>query len=95
MLDFRVVPHSIRPNVKIVEILSEGKVVGVIYPDRDKGIKLVSAHIKDVSKDKDFVGRVVVDDGKNSLPPFPAVGIEFEPCSYMIVDNKLVRFGNG
>lgn len=95
MIDFRIVPHSIKPNLKVVEILSEGKVVAVIYPAREKGIKLVSAHIKNAMKDKDFADRVIIDDGTNSFPPFPAVHIEFEPCAYSIVGNKIVKHPKG
>lgn len=75
----------------IVEILIDRKVVGVIYPKEEKGIKIVSAHISASKAEKGFVGEVIEDDGSQSFPPIPAVLIDFNPSPYEIKDGKIVR----
>ena len=79
---FDIHEHSLRPGVPIADILLDGKMVAVIYPDGDKGIKLVSAHIAEV----------VEDDGSESRPPIPEVRIRFDPQPYAIEDDRLVRY---
>jgi hypothetical protein len=91
MINFRIVPHTLRPNTSVVEVLVDGNVAAVIYQDGEKGIKLVSAHIKETNKDDGFLDRLVIDDGSSSFPPFPAVKIQFDPCPYTIIGNKIVR----
>ncbi len=80
-IQFQVVPHSRRPGVKVVEILLDGEMVAMIYPDGGKGIKLVSTHMKGVLQ----------DDGTKSLPPIPAVLIEFDSQPYTIEGVKIVK----
>ena len=64
-VEFRIKPHSIHANIQVVEILIDGQTIGVMYPVRDKGIKLVSAHMEmeKTEIEKDFAGEVVKDDG--------------------------------
>lgn len=80
-IGFRVLPHSVRPGVQIAEILINGSMVAAIYPDGEKGIKLVSAHMKEVRQ----------DDGTTSVPPIPAVLIEFDQQPYTIEGGRIVR----
>jgi hypothetical protein len=40
-IDFKIVPHSFKPGVNIVEVWLGDKLVGAVYPDGD-GIKIVS-----------------------------------------------------
>ncbi len=80
-IQFRVVPHSRRPGVQIAEIILNGEVVAVVYPDGEKGIKLVSAHMKEVRQ----------DDGSTSLSPIPTVLIEFDPQPHTIEGGKIVK----
>ena len=80
-VEFRSAPHGLKPETTIVEILVDGEVIAVIYPDGEKGIKLVSAHIKDV----------VRDDGSKKIPPIPAILIDFDPQPYTIEDGKIVK----
>jgi len=78
---FEVKPHSNKPGVQVAEILMDGEMVATIYPDGEKGIKLVSAHMEGV----------VQDDGSTSLPPIPHVLIRFDPQPYTIEGNRIVK----
>ena len=78
---FEVREHSLKRGVSIVEIKMEGEVVAAIYPDEPKGIKVVSAHIKQVQQ----------DDGARSIPPIPAVLIKFDPQPYEIRRGRIVK----
>lgn len=89
-IDFRIGEHSVRPGVRIVEILVDGKTAGVIYPD-DTTIKIVSAHMGEMSVETDFTGEVVKDDGSQGWPPIPSVLITFNPSPYVIVGNRIVK----
>ena len=80
-IEFHVIPHSIKGNTGIVEILVDEKVAAVLYPDGEKGLKLVSAHFKDI----------VQDDGTTNNPPIPAILITLDPQPYMIKDGKIVK----
>ncbi len=92
-VEFRIKPHSICADIQVVEILIDGQTVGVMYPMRDKGIKLVSAHMEmeKTEIEKDFAGEVVKDDGSRDWPPIPAVLITFNPSPYTIIGNKIVK----
>lgn len=54
---------------RIVEVFdNDGKFVAAIYPDESKnGIKIVSKYIATFD----------LDDGKQSIPPIPAMEIQF------------------
>lgn len=80
-IQFRVVPHSIRPGAQVAEILLDGEMVATVYPDGQKGIKLVSAHMEGVKQ----------DDGIGSFPPIPAVLISFDPQPYTIEGGRIVK----
>lgn len=90
-IEFRLAPHNINTSVNIVEILVDGMVCGVIYPEEPKGIKVVSAHIKETTTENDFTGQVIEDNGSTSWPPIPSVSIRFEPSPYFISGGKIVR----
>lgn len=75
-------------------VLIDGKVVGVIYPDGDSGIKLVSAHISEHSEDPDFAGEMVLDDGSDAQLPVPGLRVQFAPSPYKIVNGRIVRLPN-
>ena len=80
-LEFRVVPHSGRLGVPVGQILLDGEMIASIYPDGEKGIKIVSAHMKEVQQ----------DDGSTSVPPIPHVSIIFDPQPYAIEGGRIVR----
>jgi hypothetical protein len=90
-VEFKIKPHSIYANIQVVEIFIDGQTAGVMYPTRDKGIKLVSAHMEKTEIEKDFAGEVVKDDGSRDWPPIPAVLITFNPSPYTIIGNKIVK----
>jgi len=87
-IDFRVAQHSITGR-KIVQVLMDSTVVGVIYPTVG-GIKIVSAHFSEVNPPSGFEGEILVDDGSESFPPIPHIIVSFAPRQYTIVGNKLV-----
>ena len=80
-ITFEVKFHSSKPGIQVVEILMDDKMVPTIYPDGEKGVKLVSAHMEEV----------VQDDGSRSAPPIPAVLITFDPQPYTIEGNRIVK----
>jgi hypothetical protein len=92
MLTFRTTPHSIRPGVEIVEILIAGSVVGVITPDDQNGMRIISAHFEQHDIEPGFAGEAVYDDGTSGTqPPIPAIAVTFNSRPYRIEDGKLVR----
>lgn len=89
-ITFRMAEHSIRPGLRIVEMVLGNDVVGTIYPDPERdGIIIVSAHFSERDVPDDFDGEVIMDVGENDFPPIPAVKITFEPRRYIIVDRKI------
>lgn len=91
MTTLRLVKHSTR-NVSIVEILEDGEVVGVIYPNSPaNGIRVISAHIAETVEDNDFAGEVTVDDGSSSIIPIPCVTITFSRSPYIITPQGIWR----
>ena len=90
-ITFRKGRHTIIPDREIVEILVDGEVGGIIYPNGEEGIKIVSAHITYTETDPDFAGTVVEDDGTKTWPPIPAVLIQFHRTPYTIEGNRIVR----
>ena len=90
-ISFRIARHSVWSGVEVVEILENGAVVGVMYPQLNKTVKVVSAHIENQERDNDFAGNVVFDDGTASCPPIPSITIKFNPSPYRIVGNRIVR----
>ena len=48
MVEFKLVDHSIRRNVQMVEVYVNGRFRATITPDHDKGsIRVVSTHLAD------------------------------------------------
>lgn len=90
-VEFKIIPHGVYPDRQTVVILVDGEIAGIIYPMGEKGIKLVSAHMRETQVDNDFVGVVVEDDGSRNWPPIPAVLIGFDPSPYRVVGNKIVK----
>lgn len=89
-ITFRIIKHSMRPGVKLVEILLNDNVVGVIYPDMERdGIKVVSAHFSEKDIPEDFDGEVIKDSGEGSFPPIPSVKVTFKPRRYVIRGGKI------
>jgi len=89
---FKISSHTVLPGIEIVQILIDGMVVGVIYPGpTPKSIRLVSAHMSEQTKEEDFAGEVVFDDGTQHFPPIPALFIEFEPSPYRIEGRKIIK----
>lgn len=91
MINFKIKPHNLLLGVSVVEILIDGKVAGVIYPESKKSIRLVSAHIEEAQADAEFSGEVAKDDGSGSWPPIPSLRIKFNPGPYTIVGNNIVK----
>lgn len=90
-IEFRVVEYRIRPGVQITEILVDGNIAGVIYPNGEDGIKIISAHIQETETEKGFAAEVIEDDGSRSRPPIPAVNIRFRPSPYVIAGDRVVK----
>ncbi len=84
-IKFRIVEHSLRPGVEVVEVVSDDLVIAMIYPDSQEpqGIKIVSAHIETEG--------VTYNERPQEWPPIPDVGIKFNPRPYVIKGDKLVR----
>ena len=82
-IKFQVVPHDVLPGVETVELLLDGQMVAMIYPNDEEGVKIVSAH---------FDG-VVEDDGVGSTPPIPHVLFRFRFQDFHFEDGRMVRDG--
>lgn len=68
MVEFKIHDHDIRPGVKLVEVLVDGKTACTITPDDSgRGIRLISTHIETMGR---------IDGGM--LPGIPAIGITFK-----------------
>ncbi len=93
MVTFRLAKHRTHGH-QIVEIILDGNVVGVIYPNRQTrdGIRIISAHAKvDESQlPQDFEGDIVVDPGSGSIQ-IPTVEITFRPESWSLIGGKVVK----
>lgn len=87
-ISFRIVEHSVRRGVQLVEVLLDGTVVGAIYP-KDDGIMIASAHFSEKEFPKEFDGEVVEDNGLGKFPPIPSVSITFKPRKYYIIGNRI------
>ena len=87
---FRMAEHSVRPGVKIVEIVLNDNVVGVIYPDPERdGINVVSAHFSEKDIPDGFDGEVIEDNGENDSPQIPSIKITLRPKRYIIIDGRI------
>lgn len=81
MINFRLVEYSIREGVRVVEIMTDGVFSAAIYPDGEKGIKIVSAHFDDIK----------IDSGEEKFLQIPSVNIKFNPVPYAIIDGRIVK----
>ena len=92
-ITFRVVLHSIFPHMSIVEILKDGAVCAVIYPDNGAfDVKIVSAHFAgDLAEGDTFPRGIKMENRGNQYPPIPCIRINFDPRPYRILDNCIVR----
>ncbi len=91
MIDFRIVPHSIRPGVRIVEVLLNGAVVGTISPGDRDSIRVISAHIAETATEEGFAGEVIEDDGSSHFPPIPHVEIVFKTSPWVIRGGRIAK----
>ena len=91
MISFRLAKHTILPGVSMVEILVDGETAGVVYPAGEKGVRVISAHIKETETEEDFSGEVIENDGTGNWPPIPHVEIQFDPSPYVISGGRVVR----
>ncbi|OHB08654.1 MAG: hypothetical protein A3I19_01245 [Candidatus Zambryskibacteria bacterium RIFCSPLOWO2_02_FULL_38_13] len=93
-ISFRIVPHFFRPNVNVVQILFDGEVCASIYPDQDreKSIKLVSAHFAgELTHHNQFPKGIEMDTGESVAPPIPVVQITFDPRPYNVGLHTIIR----
>ena len=93
-ISFRIVPHSVRPNVNIVEILLDNKLCASIYPDQQKeqSIKLASAHFAgELTHHNQFPEGIQMDTGERMFPPIPVVQITFDPRPYNVGLHTIIR----
>jgi len=89
-MNFRLARHTLKPGVRLVEIILNGTVVGVIYPDEETdGIKIISAHFSEKDIPEEFDGEVIEESGESDFPPIPAVKITFKPRKYIIRGGKI------
>lgn len=84
MITFRIAEHDLRQGIKIVEVLMNSQMVATIYPKDPDGIKIVSAHFVWEGDQANFAKNVVLDDGKKTYPPIPAIEAQFAPQPYYI-----------
>ncbi|MDB5254155.1 MAG: hypothetical protein JWL80_221 [Parcubacteria group bacterium] len=91
MISFRLASHSHREGVEIVEILVDGVVVAVLYPDGEKQIKLVSAHLQGAGDKRGVAPHVMISDHVGESVPIPDITLTFDPRSYGIMGGMLVR----
>lgn len=91
MIQFRPTHHAINLSTEIVEVLVDGKVAAVIYPDGERGIKIVSAHFVSADDPVAMAAEIKIDDGRTSRPPIPAVSMSFDPRPYTIEGDRIIR----
>ena len=91
MISFRLAKHTILPGVSMVEILVDGEMAGVVYPAGEKGVRVISAHIRETKTEEEFFGEVIENDGSGNWPPIPHVEIQFDPSPYVISGGRVVR----
>ena len=80
-IKFQVVPHGVLPGVETVELLMDGQMVAMIYPNDEEGVKIVSAHFDGIEE----------NDGVGSVPPIPHVLFKFRFQPFHFEDGKMVR----
>ena len=90
-VEFKIQPHSVTPGLELVEIIVDGEVVGAIYPQGEKGIRVVSAHFTEIETDEGFEGEVVIDSGRSSWPPIPSVFITLDPQALYIAGGEIKK----
>lgn len=83
-IEFLVRDHDILPGRQVVEVQLDGTQVAVIFPEGEKGIKIISPHI-----DEGY--GVIEDDGTGDEPQIPHIALRFNPRRYHFEDGKLVR----
>jgi len=89
-INFRLARHSLKPEVKLIEIILNGAVVGTIYPNEERdGIKIVSAHFFEKDIPEKFDGEVIEESGEGTFSPIPVVRITFKPRKYIIRRGKI------
>jgi hypothetical protein len=87
VVTFRIAEHSYKPGLEVVEVLVDDKVVGVVFPEEENKIKIISAHFSEKEVPKDFDGEVI--EGKES-DIVPAIHITFKPRKYTIIGKRIV-----
>lgn len=84
MVEFRIKEHQSSPR-KVVELVIDGNVIAVIYPEGEQGIRILSAH---------YDGEPFFNNGEMTFPPIPSVHAKFQPRKWAILGNKIVREGD-
>lgn len=88
----RLAKHQYLPNTSIIEILKDGQVCAVIYPEGDADIKIVSAHFAgDLAEGSKFPIGIRMNNGERDHPPIPSLHVRFDPRPYSIEPGRLVR----
>lgn len=87
---FRIVPHSIRRDIQVVEVLLDGAVCATITPGDDASIRLMSAHIENSSTDKGLPSGITFDSKRGSSLPIPILTVRFRPRPYRIEGGEIV-----
>jgi len=90
---FRMQPHSERIGVKVVEILLDGRVCGVICPAENEpnGIKLISAHFAGpLTENNQIPEGIKMDTAEGKPLPIPCIEISFHPRKYFIAGGRLI-----
>ena len=87
-VSFRIVEHSYKSGVKVVEILLDDKVIGTIYPEASDKIKIISAHFSEKDIPKDFDGEVI---DEKELDSVPAIQISFKPRRFFLIGKRIIH----
>jgi hypothetical protein len=81
VIKFRIAKHHVLEGLEVVEVLIDGNTCAVIYPAGPEGLRLISAHMTDVTH----------SDGRDQEVPLPEVTILFRPEPYTIQFGTIIR----
>lgn len=83
-ISFRIAKHTLTGE-DLVEVLHDGNVCACIYQDNPDGVRIMSAHFREIAKGHP---RIEYDGDAGGIP---SLTVRFDPRPYRMVDNKIVR----
>lgn len=93
MISFHTKWHDLKPGVQILEIRVNGQMAATIYPDGEKGVKVVSAHFVGLGGEDptEFTRHISINDGRGEYPPIPSVDLAFNVSPYTYHTGRVVK----